>query len=256
MAETSLNLGSVIGPDAFTVWCGRQEPVLDPSLGSSWDAYMAAIKGAKGDTGAPGADGLTEAQVDARVADAITGKQDTLTFDALPTDSSDNPVKSGGVYTALAAKQDALEWDSVPTEDSVNPVTSGGVYAAISAADIGDTGWVEIALAADARILSGRMHYRVKNGVLWIAGSVAVSTPDIFALTSEAIPSNCIPPVMYNMNAYRIRANANSIWLEADLWLSLPSGLIYKGGVIDHRTAGGAVSGSCWLTIFPFPIVI
>ena len=33
----------------------------------------------------------------------LGGKQDTLTFDNVPTDSSNNPVKSGGVYTALAA---------------------------------------------------------------------------------------------------------------------------------------------------------
>ena len=38
----------------------------------------------------------------------LSGKQDTLTFDNAPTQNSNNPVKSGGVYTALGGKQDTL----------------------------------------------------------------------------------------------------------------------------------------------------
>ncbi len=33
---------------------------------------------------------------------ALDGKQNVLTFDNAPTENSNNPVKSGGVYTALA----------------------------------------------------------------------------------------------------------------------------------------------------------
>ena len=62
---------------------------------------------------------------------ALQGKQDTLTFDNAPTEDSDNPVKSGGVYAALENKQDTLTFDNAPTEDSDNPVKSGGVYAAL-----------------------------------------------------------------------------------------------------------------------------
>lgn len=62
---------------------------------------------------------------------ALAGKQDTLTFDNAPTEDSDNPVKSGGVYAALENKQDTLTFDNAPTEDSDNPVKSGGVYAAL-----------------------------------------------------------------------------------------------------------------------------
>ena len=38
------------------------------------------------------------------VKTAISGKQDTLTFDDAPTSGSSNPVKSGGIYDALALK--------------------------------------------------------------------------------------------------------------------------------------------------------
>ncbi len=39
---------------------------------------------------------------------AIAGKQNTLTFDNAPASGSDNPVKSGGIYTALAGKQNGI----------------------------------------------------------------------------------------------------------------------------------------------------
>lgn len=91
---------------------------------------------------------------------ALEGKQDTLTFDDAPTQSSSNPVKSGGVYTALGDKADktaavsgvtydttsapvlkqtvngsttTIETpDTTPTENSKHLLTSGGAFAAMS----------------------------------------------------------------------------------------------------------------------------
>lgn len=39
---------------------------------------------------------------------AVSGKQEALTFDSVPTNNSPNPVTSGGVYTALSGKQNTL----------------------------------------------------------------------------------------------------------------------------------------------------
>lgn len=66
-----------------------------------------------------------------RIEAGFNEKQDNLTFDNVPTEGSNNPVKSGGIYTALAGKQDTLTFDTVPTSGSTNPVTSGGIYDAI-----------------------------------------------------------------------------------------------------------------------------
>lgn len=49
-------------------------------------------------------------------------------MDSTPTSGSNNPVTSGGIYTALSGKQDTLTFDTTPTSGSVNAVTSGGVY--------------------------------------------------------------------------------------------------------------------------------
>jgi hypothetical protein len=40
--------------------------------------------------------------------DALDAKQDALTIDTIPTDGSNNPVASNGVFDALALKADAL----------------------------------------------------------------------------------------------------------------------------------------------------
>jgi hypothetical protein len=65
------------------------------------------------------------------VYSAIATKQNTLTFDNAPTAGSTNPVTSDGIVTALSSKQDTLTFDNVPTQNSNNPVKSGGVYSAL-----------------------------------------------------------------------------------------------------------------------------
>lgn len=66
------------------------------------------------------------------VFDALATKQDILTIDSTPTDGSSNPVSSNGVFDALAGKQNTLTFDSVPTNGSTNPVTSDGVFDALA----------------------------------------------------------------------------------------------------------------------------
>ena len=39
----------------------------------------------------------------------LSGKQDTLTFDATPTENSTNPVTSGGLYTVIGDISSALD---------------------------------------------------------------------------------------------------------------------------------------------------
>ena len=55
--------------------------------------------------------------------------------DTTPTENSDAPITSGGVFTALGTKQDTLTFDTVPTDESTNPVTSGGVFSALENAN-------------------------------------------------------------------------------------------------------------------------
>ncbi len=52
-------------------------------------------------------------------------------MDNAPTENSNHPTKSSGVYTALAGKQATLTFDDAPTANSNNPVKSSGIYAAL-----------------------------------------------------------------------------------------------------------------------------
>lgn len=53
----------------------------------------------------------------------LESKQDKLTFDNIPTENSDNPVKSGGIYSSLESKADS---------NSLADVATSGAYADLS----------------------------------------------------------------------------------------------------------------------------
>lgn len=73
--------------------------------------------------------GATNLFVTSTEKNTWSGKQDALTFDDAPTESSNNPVKSGGIYTALSGKQAAITNDS-----KLNPalIDYNSTYAAVS----------------------------------------------------------------------------------------------------------------------------
>lgn len=91
---------------------------------------ISATGGGGGSTTWGSITGTLSSQTDLK--NALDAKQDSLTFDNSPTSGSNNPVKSGGVYTALSGKQNTLTFDNSPTENSDNPVKSGGIYTALS----------------------------------------------------------------------------------------------------------------------------
>jgi len=69
----------------------------------------------------------------------IAAKQDTISFDDVPTHGSSNPVTSHGIKAADlgvhgfldASKQDTLTFDNTPTAGSDNPVTSDGILSKV-----------------------------------------------------------------------------------------------------------------------------
>lgn len=62
----------------------------------------------------------------------LNRKQERLTFDTVPTEGSNNPVTSGGIYAAIADSIPSIVVDNVVTPNSQNPVTSAGIYNAIA----------------------------------------------------------------------------------------------------------------------------
>lgn len=71
----------------------------------------------------------TAQDLSAAVNELNSTKQDTLTFDNTPTQDSNNPVKSGGVYTSLQGKQDTLTAGTNITIDQNNVISATGAGA-------------------------------------------------------------------------------------------------------------------------------
>lgn len=157
---------------------------------------------------------------------AVSGKQDTLTFDsapiagsanpvtsggiynalqnaqiatdAVPTEGSTKAVQSGGVYTALQGKQNTLEFDNTPTQGSTNPVTSGGVFSAIqnagttpeflSVTPTSSTGIMAIAVKVGHTVFVSWRGFRRSDAkdYIVIPGITMASTPDAYYSTRYA----------------------------------------------------------------------
>lgn len=73
----------------------------------------------------------TQLATTAFVQTAISGKQDTLTFDNVPTDHSTNPVISGGVYSAI---NDVTKLTITVTYDDGDNIVADKTYTQILAA--------------------------------------------------------------------------------------------------------------------------
>jgi hypothetical protein len=85
------------------------------------------------------------AKTNRQLTDELSGKQDTLSFDNVPTQNSNNPVKSGGIYTALTGKAEK-------NPSAFSDYTSQGLYSAAQSMTITD--------------LKGG--YKVKDGICYV----------------------------------------------------------------------------------------
>ena len=119
----------------------------------------------------------TKAQVDT----LLTGKQNVLTIDAFPTALSNNPVASGGVYSAISSMQPQFQFTNMPVPSATN---LGFVYQYIGTAgtyepnmfyrcvykeDIGEYQWVEVIFHATVTVdseLSSTSTNPVQNKVI------------------------------------------------------------------------------------------
>ena len=80
-------------------------------------------------------DGTAKTTVEACLAALNTyigTKQDTLTFDNIPSAGSDNPVKSGGIYYALAEKADSADLAAVATSGDYSDLDNAPDLAAVA----------------------------------------------------------------------------------------------------------------------------
>ena len=111
--------------------------------------------------------------VSGAITTAISGKQDTLTFDNVPTASSNNPVKSGGVYSETVNAVSA----GTPTSDGqVRVIVTKGATPANVDASV--KGWNALVGAWT-------------NAVTALTGATAVSLTNPFNTASVDVDPYC-----------------------------------------------------------------
>ena len=119
----------------------------------------------------------TKAQVDT----LLNSKQNVLTIDAFPTALSNNPVASGGVYTAIAQMQPQFQFANMPTASSTNlgfvyqytgvtgTYTQNMFYRCIYDDVLGEYRWEEVIFHATVTVdsaISGTSTNPVQNKVI------------------------------------------------------------------------------------------
>lgn len=131
------------------------------------------------------ADDVTEAL--ALKADSVTvnaelaTKADTDTVNAALALKADKTELTSG----LAAKQNVLTFDSTPTEGSNNPVTSGGVYGAVNALNLAVNGGQIETTELATNVIAGRS-YNNQTGASQNSYPNAVGTERYIAITPGA----------------------------------------------------------------------
>lgn len=98
--------------DTVASWNGSQDLFIVEQPDGTKVATPAMVKQfieagdfvATGEVGDGHGNILADMAKSADVNTALEGKQDTLTFDNVPTENSDNPVKSGGIFSTIANK--------------------------------------------------------------------------------------------------------------------------------------------------------
>ena len=121
---------------------------------------------------------------------ALRAKQDTLTFDSTPTESSGNPVTSAGIKTALDAKMPNPSGGV--TGDVLVKTATGVDWDTLSASDVAlGTGTVEDLAGSVATIeLSPALYSHAVGGLLLWNGKLYKATSAISAGESLVVGTN------------------------------------------------------------------
>lgn len=137
----------------------------------------------QGQQGIPGSDvwgsitGTLSDQTD--LQDALNAKQNTLTFDDAPTDNSDNPVKSNGIYDALALKANLAS--PALTGTPTAPTASSGT----NTTQIATTAYVQGELAKEI------LYFYQQSTSTTSTATTAFCTVSDSRITADTVVLNC-----------------------------------------------------------------
>lgn len=169
----------------------------------------------------------------------LAQKQDALTFDSTPTEDSQNPVTSDGVFRALAGHQ--ITMDEFPINGSTNPVTSDGLYRKFGEVD------------AQHQSLSTRVgriqeeQTELVNGVQQNTANISQNTANISS--QGATIAEHQTSISENADAIEeVRGIANSASNKADAVDDRLDNIIVESGTSDAETIAARTNTNTGIT--------
>ena len=215
-------------------------------VNSAQAASAAPVQSVNGQTGAVT---LTETDpvFSASAASGITasditawnGKQDALTFDDAPTDNSDNPVKSNGIYDALSGKQDAGNYAASAANDTTHSaVRSVGIP--MGEVDSTSTNTAFTATVPGITSYFHGMTVLLRNGVVTSTTNFTININGLGAkpVYSNMATGNPITPTNPTRESSIFNINYTMLFYYSETLVDGGAFICYRGYNSDTNTIG------------------
>ena len=154
--------------------------------------------------------------VDAELVRLDQSKQDNLTFDNQPTEESDNPVKSGGVYAADKALSDAIEAILILIPS-----------AATALNQLADKNFVNSSIATDTATFRGTSATGLSETQFleWANGLTHDMNDYVFWQTIDEAGNTLFKRYKWNGTQWLYEYTLNNSSFTADQWAAIMSGI-------------------------------
>ena len=184
---------------------------------------------------------LSELPTNAQLTTLLGGKQDTLTFDSAPTPGSENPVRSGGVYTAVNDEKTARQNVDQSLQNAIEAILLLIPSAATALNQLADKNFVNSSIATSTATFRGTynlvsdLHLSISATHSDIAAALAniVSGEDENDYAFVQIPTSADTPTeirvteryKYNGSAWAYEYDLNNSGYTAAQWAAINSGI-------------------------------
>ena len=177
----------------------------------------------------------------AALAEALASKQNVLTFDSVPTEGSNNPVKSGGVYSAIDEEKGARLNSDAALQQSIEAILLLIPTAASSLNQLADKAFVNSSIATNTATFRGTFnlvndlhltlaatHAQVGNA---LALAIQESDNNDYAFvqipTVETAPNEIAQTDRYKFNGstWEYEYTLNNSGFTSAQWIAINSGI-------------------------------
>ena len=167
------------------------------------------------------------------VDDKIAGKQDTLTFDAVPTNGSSNPVTSDGIYDALLLKADAGDVSASLALKANKSEVNAALALKANLNDVYTKSQVYTKSEMDSA-LSGKQNTLTFDNAPINGSTNPVTSDGIYdalAVKANAATVN---------EALALKADADSVYTKQETYTQSQVGTLLNNGINTHNTSNTA----------------